>query len=418
MSLRSRDQPFSAFVAAHRPRLLACAWLLVGEAQQAEALTETALAQLYDAWPRTGDPVATAYGFLVGGNGLSHPAPWRAEQRVSLLDTAPSPLPPGLVRDLATLDSTASRIFVLERVAGLPTWHIAEVLGLRADAVHEGALRARTGLRERDSRRDDDAALAAELRATLDSGPLQSSPYPSGESLVASGSADVRHGRMLVRGRRRRQGLVALAIAAAVALGVTQQRGDPREPAAASPPTPVSVIPTVAPPPGPPVDCNAALPPCQDRVLREWRQQMAQVANLHLDPKRTYFNGYAYSYTPAYETPGYWAGGPGALGLDMFHVARGSTEAFVQIATDRQAAARCGQTTGQECRELRLMDGNRFLLTQTTKAYEGIEVQYRPYDDQVITVVVRNVGGGRPLEIDRSQVLELVLDKRLRLPQL
>lgn len=415
MPLRSRDQPFSAFVAAHRPRLLACAWLLAGDIARAETMTETALARVYEAWSRTGDPVATTYGFLVGGGGAS-PAPWRSDERVSLLDAAPSLLQPDLVRDLAALDPIASRIFVLDRVAGLATWQIAEVLGLRADAVHEGALRARAGLQ--DSRRGDDAALAAELRATLDSGPFHSGPAAGGESLLGSAAVDVRHGRMLVQRRRRRQGLVALAVAAAVALGVTQHSGDPRERSAASPPTPVAVVPTVTPPPGPPVDCDPALPTCQDRVLRAWRQQMAKVTSLHLDPKRTYFNGYAYSYTPAYETPGYWAGRPGSLGLDMFHVGRGSTEVFVQIATDRQVAERCGQTTGQECRELRLMDGNRFLLTQTTKAYEGIEVQYRPYDNQVITVVVRNVGGGRPLEIDRSQVLELVLDKRLRLPQL
>jgi len=407
MPLRRRDQPFSAVVDAHRPRLLACACLLTGDPARAEQLTEASLAQLYEAWPRTGDPVATAYGLLLRGAPGS--MPWRSEERVQLLDAARPPQLPGLAGDLAGLDSTALRVFLLEQVAGLPTWQIAGAAGVGVERVHELALSARADLRRRNPRWADDAALAAELAEAV--GPLPAGAVPA--------ASDVAHGRLLVRRRLRRQALAAAAIAAAIALGTAQLLPAAEDPVAGGPPVDARALPSVSPPPpGQPVDCDATSPPCRAQVLQSWREQMAAVTSTYLDPKRRYFDGYAYSYTDRYQTPGFWAGGSGALGLDMFRVSRGATQVYIQIATDRQAAIRCGELTRRKCVSTRFLDGNRFLLTETTEAVEGIEVQYRPYGDQVITVVVRDVGRGRTLAVDRGSVIRLVEDKRLRLPQL
>jgi hypothetical protein len=334
--------------------------------------------------------------------------PWRPEARVQLVDAPAQPLlPPGLLRDLAELDAAPRRVLVLERVAGLTTAQVGGVLGLGVSQVHQLALGARSALADRNPQRADDAALDRELAQAVGSLP----------SAAAAPGEDIAHGRMLVRRRRLRQGLVAAATLVAVALGAAQVTRVVDEPAVAPPRAPAA--PSFSPTPeGRPAGCDTSQPSCQGRVLRDWRSQMAEVTSVHLDPKRTYFTGYAYSYTDLYETPEFWKGRPGALGLDMFRMSQGATEVYIQIATDRESAVRCGRVTRQRCVSTRFMDGNRFALTETTSPAEGIEVQYRPTGQQVITVVARNVAGGRPLDLDRADLLALVQDKRLRLPRL
>jgi hypothetical protein len=65
---------------------------------------------------------------------------------------------------------------------------------------------------------------------------------------------------------------------------------------------------------------------------------------------------------------------------------------------------------------MRFMDGNVFTFTDTDRLADGIEVQHVPYG-QVITVVARNTRAGPPLDIDRSDLMALVQDERLHLPQ-
>jgi hypothetical protein len=62
------------------------------------------------------------------------------------------------------------------------------------------------------------------------------------------------------------------------------------------------------------------------------------------------------------------------------------------------------------------MDGNRFILTETTYPYEGLEVQFAPDGREVVTVVARNAAHGRALDISRGDLIGLVQDSRLRLP--
>ena len=68
------------------------------------------------------------------------------------------------------------------------------------------------------------------------------------------------------------------------------------------------------------------------------------------------------------------------------------------------------------------MDGNRVTMSDTSPKH-GVEVQYSPYGDEVITVVARNTQPGPArrapeLSITSGDLINLVEDQRLRLPSL
>ena len=63
------------------------------------------------------------------------------------------------------------------------------------------------------------------------------------------------------------------------------------------------------------------------------------------------------------------------------------------------------------------MAGNSYLLTDSTVAGGGIEVQYSPNGDEVITVIARNTQRGQILAIGTGDLIKLVQDERLRLPK-
>ena len=100
----------------------------------------------------------------------------------------------------------------------------------------------------------------------------------------------------------------------------------------------------------------------------------------------------------------------------MFRLDKGATEVYVQVATSRKFAVRCGATTGQKCMFIRFMDGNSYLMTDSTLADGGIEVQHSPKGDEVITIIARNTQRGEILEISTGDLIKLVQDERLRLP--
>ena len=99
--------------------------------------------------------------------------------------------------------------------------------------------------------------------------------------------------------------------------------------------------------------------------------------------------------------------------MEVFRVGGGATEVYVQIATDRSHAVRCGERTGNACSSIRFMDGNRFILSD-----DGLEGQYSPDGRDVITVVAQSTGRGSALAISRAQIIRLLQDERLRLPAL
>jgi hypothetical protein len=56
-------------------------------------------------------------------------------------------------------------------------------------------------------------------------------------------------------------------------------------------------------------------------------------------------------------------------------------------------------------------------LTNSSLADGGIEVQYSPRDDEVITVIARNTQPGKVLKISTGDLIKLVQDPRLQLPK-
>ena len=63
------------------------------------------------------------------------------------------------------------------------------------------------------------------------------------------------------------------------------------------------------------------------------------------------------------------------------------------------------------------MDGNSYLMTDSTLADGGIEVQFNATGDEVITVIARNTQRGQILKISTGDLIKLVQDERLRLPK-
>jgi SAM-dependent MidA family methyltransferase len=66
---------------------------------------------------------------------------------------------------------------------------------------------------------------------------------------------------------------------------------------------------------------------------------------------------------------------------------------------------------------MRFLDGNSFLLTETTSVRQGMEIQYSPAGEEVITVIAHNTQRGQLLDIDRGDLIKLVQDARLHLPK-
>ena len=401
MAGRSREAAFSEFVRAERGLLLGAAHLMHGDRARAEEIVQAVLAELYRSPPT--DPRATALRSVLHARPGLVALPWQRGGRFELLDDAARPaLPPGIVADLAEIDESARRVLIVQRLAELDPARTAAVLGLDIAAVHALARQATSQLSAREPARRSDEHLTQELRrAAYATGGAEPSP-----------AADVEHGRYLVRRDRVRVVVVAVALVLVAVLGGTQVIPLLRPPAQAAG-TPLPVTTTARPAPA----CDTSRPVCQAQLVRDWREEMARVAGSYLDPEGSYFSGYTYSYDELYDSGGLWSGAGGVLGLDLFRLNRGATEIYLQIATSRQYAVPCGQRTKQTCMVMRFMDGNVFTFTDTDRAADGIEVQYSPYGDEVITVVARNTTGGTSLDMDRSDLMALVQDKRLHLPQ-
>ena len=234
--------------------------------------------------------------------------------------------------------------------------------------------------------RASDEALTHELTEAI--------PYDMRD---AHGSAnDLAHGRRLARRRWIQRGSAALAavvlIVAAVVLLDPMHRPVPQ--AAPSVPNPYALR----------QSCDPSSATCRSQILLKWRSKMAEVASSYLDPTGEYFSGFGYYYDNRYDTPGFWSGHGGALAFQMFRLDKGATEVYLQIATSRTVAVRCGATTRQQCSRMKFMDGNFFLLSESTLVRRGIEVQYSPSGQEVITVIARNTQRGKVLDISRGRL--------------
>ena len=395
-----------------------CALLLVGDVARADRLSQTVLARhaLGPEPLEPGEPLEAAeppslvpvLRELVRARSRDFDPPWLPAARVELRDAGPGPADPPLLAELGHLPPGPRAALVLHHHGGLTTAEAAAVLATEPTTVEAWVAAATRELAGRRPERLQPGRLAEELRTAA-------------APAVVSGSAatDRVHGRQLVRRRRLRRVAAAVAAVLVLVLGaVTVLDRGPEVPQAAS--TPVATEPPAgATPTGPePVTaaCDVSNPSCQATVMRRWRTEMSEVVASHLDPEETYFSGYSFSYDERYESRTFWAGGDGALGLEVFRLDGGATEVYLQVASGYDTAVRCGQTTKGRCAGQRFLDGNRFTLSTATQVARGIEVQHRPDGNQVVTVVARNTTRGRVLAVTRADLIALVQDPRLRLP--
>ena len=403
-----RDKEYAVVVERERPLLQACAYLLTADEDRADRLVQLILARMYERWDDVRRPRIEALCALVRTSPHDPMLPWDTGPRIQLIDGGPPPvIGPEIVADLQRLSLDQRAVIVLERYAELPSVQIAEVCGRTVDEVLVLARQARAALGADHPDRAQDAALAEELREAI----------PLARRTAYDGADDLDHGRHLVRRRWLRRGLAAavavvLAVAGVVFLLPAQAPAPvaaPPAPTTASRPTPTPIS----------VGCSTSDSLCRGEIMRRWRAEMAVVVGSYLDPRGEYFSGYGFRYDERYQDPGFWTGEGGALAFEMFRWDKaGATAVYVQIATSRRDAVRCGATVRQNCIGQKFLDGNFFNLTDTVNVRQGIEVQYRPTGTYVITVIARNTTKGEEFDLGRGDLVRLVQDPRLRLPEI
>ncbi len=409
------DAVFVEEAAALRPRLERCARVLYpgvdGGARQADRVVDQALARTY-ALPVDADRTTAAFAALL------HPA-WRTgrgdradradrtvAERVELLDVTPIHTG-GLADDLAALGSTSQAVVVLLLLGALTLDDVGRVMGAPALRITELFTDAVARLADRDPSRSDPAELTRQLAG------LAGAADPG--ATTRAGVGDLARGRRFQqRGRHRRAVLAACAaVVVALVVGLGIRAGTQVEIANAPPPAPRPTPSQVSDPP--PSGCSASDQDCRAQVLMRWRSAISGVVVDQLDPDHRYFSSMSWQVRPTDESAKFWRGDGGALALGLSRFTDGGTEVYLQIATAAEYADRCGQRTKQRCTVLESMDGNSYLVAGTSAA-DGVEVQYRPDQNRVITVVARNTSDGKKLDIDSGDLIRLVRDSRLRLP--
>jgi DNA-directed RNA polymerase specialized sigma24 family protein len=397
-----RDEEYAAVVERERPLVQATAYLLVGDPVQAERLVQLVFAQLYGRWPKVPNPRVEAIRAVVT---IAHGPvmlPWEHRPRVELIEgsLAASSAEP-IVADLRVLSHDQRVAIVLQRYVGLPSGQIAEILRRRVGDVALLGQQAQAALAAQNPARRSDKALDAELRDAV----------PDEIRVPHSGEVDVVHGRRLARRRWIQRGAATLVAVMLIAVATTLLI-PARQLPEAGPPPPSAPIAT---PPG--QRCDPADATCRTRILLKWRYEMVEIVTSHLDPNGKYFSGFGYYYDDRYDTPGFWYGQGGALAFEMFRLDKGATQIYLQIASGRKFSVRCGATTRQPCSRVKFVDGNFFLLSESTIVQQGIEIQYSPSGKEVITVIARNTQRGQTLNVKRSDLIKLVQDTRLHLPE-
>ncbi len=396
-----RSDEYLQVVERERPLLQTTAYLLTGDRTQADRVVQLVLARMYERWADVRRPRVEALRALLAAHNESLYLPWEAGGRFELVDRNPDaePVPP-LVADLRLLLPTQRVVIILERAAELPSVMIADVLQVPVDDVLALARQARAELVSRNTDRADDQALAAEFRAAV----------PPELATAYGAAADLDHGRQLVRRRRLRRGLTGATALGLLIAGVLVLLPGPRSAPVSAPTLVPAATPTIS------LSCDAREPACRATLTADWRSEMAKVVLDYLDPSLSYFSDVGFRYEESYQQPDLWAGGEGAMGVEIFRRYGGGTEVFVEIATSRDTALRCGETTGHLCDSIRFMDGNRMRVSRSSTVAEGLEVQYRPNGAEVITIIARNRGGGKTLDLGAADLHELIEDPRLKLP--
>ena len=401
-----RDEEYAAVAERERPLIQATAYLLTGDPAETERIVQLVLAQLYGRWHGMPHPRVEAIRAVVRAARAPVHLPWDDRKRVELIDGPPAgPAAARIVGDLQMLTYDQRVAIVLDHYAGLSSGQIAQILHRPVDEMLLLSGQARAVLATGRPDRVSDEALAQELGEAI--------PDDLPES--HDSTDDLSHGRQLNQRRWLLRGSAALVavLLILVAAGALLPMRRPVQPVRSAPQAGSSVPRSV-----PSENCNpATTPACRSKILFKWRSEMAEVASTYVDPSGEYFSGFGYYYNNRYDMPSFWSGQGGALGFEMFRLDKGATEVYLQVATNRKFAVRCGATTGQQCLSFRSMDGNSYLMTDSTLRRQGIEVQYSPSGEEVITVIARNTQRGQILEISRGDLIKLVQDERIQLPQ-
>ena len=171
-----RDAEFADFMRSAAPALARTAWLLCGDAHQADELVQQALVRTYLAWPRARDRDPLAYARRVLAN--QRISTWRRLRREQLV--SPSDVPDSvdrraehayadrvqLVRALALLTPRQRRVVVLRHFEDLSEQDVAADLGISVGTVKSTASRALARLRAEIT--DETASAAAPGRRGAD----------------------------------------------------------------------------------------------------------------------------------------------------------------------------------------------------------------------------------------------------------
>lgn len=147
MSSAMTDEAFTAFVHAAWPRLYRTAYLMLGDHQLAEDLTQTALAKTYGSWRSVKDPAAaTGYARVVLANtavSWFRRRSWRNEHPTEHLPESSVEHDPStrtaVVDALATLAPRQRAVIVLRYYDDLSVREVAQTLG-----ISEGTVKSQT----------------------------------------------------------------------------------------------------------------------------------------------------------------------------------------------------------------------------------------------------------------------------------
>lgn len=398
MTVDSRDTEFVEALVRERSMLRGTAVLLLDDPRTADDVLDATLAHLYARVPAA-ELRLEALRILVGERSQPALLPWRESTGFELRDGPPAALAAPVAVDLARLPRPARSALVLRHFTQLADDQIADLLGRHVGEVQHLIDGAEATLAVGHPERRLGDRLAAELRAAL--APYEGSSHPP--------TADLAHGRRLVRRRRWRRS-IAGAVAVLTLVGLGTQLGPRAVDAPAATPPVVTNIPS------PRADCDTGSVDCQERLLRDWRTEMAAVASSHLDPSSKYDFSYALNDDETTANAGFWSGRGGALTLDLSQLNPGSTQVTLQLATTSDFALRCGRATGTTCFSHQFMDGNTVTLNGAPDSGRGLEVQFYHSGDEVVSVVARNTKPGAALSVTRGDLIKLVEDDRLRLP--
>ena len=157
MGKTERDGEFTRFMAEATPSLSRTAWLLTGDADQAQELVQAALVKTYAVWPKVRRDSALAFARRVLINHSTDS--WRRTRgEVAAADLPERPSQDGslgveqrdeIVRLLADLPEQQRKVIVLRYYSDLSEQATADALGVSVGAVKSAASRGLATLRGR-----------------------------------------------------------------------------------------------------------------------------------------------------------------------------------------------------------------------------------------------------------------------------